>query len=75
MQSLRSKGCCCFACTVRSQGLEFELKRRLNWVQIVAEVVGNEGMFGEWKGEMEMMAGRIKVRWHWHGHGHGHWSV
>ena len=29
--------------------------------RIVAEVVGSEEMFGEWKGEMEMMAGRIKV--------------
>lgn len=30
--------------------------------RIVSEVVGSEEMFGEWKGEMEMMAGRIKVR-------------
>lgn len=29
--------------------------------RIVAEVVGDEGLFDEWKGEMEMMAGRIKV--------------
>jgi len=29
--------------------------------RIVSEVVGNEQMFEEWKGEMEMMAGRIKV--------------
>ncbi|KAI3433584.1 hypothetical protein D9Q98_003395 [Chlorella vulgaris] len=28
--------------------------------RIVSEVVGSEEMFGEWKGEMEMMAGRIK---------------
>ncbi|KAK9816171.1 hypothetical protein WJX74_004554 [Apatococcus lobatus] len=28
--------------------------------RIVSEVVGNEGMFGEWKQEMEGMAGRIK---------------
>lgn len=30
--------------------------------RIVAEVVGNEDMFTEWKQEMEGMAGRIKVR-------------
>ena len=29
--------------------------------RIVAEVVGNEDMFTEWKQEMEGMAGRIKV--------------
>ena len=29
--------------------------------RIVSEVVCNEGMFGEWKQEMEGMAGRIKV--------------
>lgn len=29
--------------------------------RIVSEVVGSEEMFEEWKGEMEMMAGRIKV--------------
>ena len=29
--------------------------------RIVAEVVGNEDMFTEWKHEMEGMAGRIKV--------------
>lgn len=29
--------------------------------RIVAEVVGNEDMFTEWKEEMEGMAGRIKV--------------
>lgn len=29
--------------------------------RIVAEVVGDEALFGEWKQEMEMMAGRIKV--------------
>lgn len=28
--------------------------------RIVANVVGDESMFGEWKEEMEMMAGRIK---------------
>eukprot|EP00238_Polyblepharides_amylifera_P006778 CAMPEP_0196594378 /NCGR_PEP_ID=MMETSP1081-20130531/78193_1 /TAXON_ID=36882 /ORGANISM="Pyramimonas amylifera, Strain CCMP720" /LENGTH=452 /DNA_ID=CAMNT_0041918629 /DNA_START=64 /DNA_END=1422 /DNA_ORIENTATION=+ len=28
--------------------------------RIVAEVVGDEAMFAEWKAEMEMMAGRIK---------------
>ena len=28
--------------------------------RIVAEVVGDEGMFNDWKGEMEMMSGRIK---------------
>lgn len=28
--------------------------------RIVANVVGDETMFGEWKTEMEMMAGRIK---------------
>ena len=27
--------------------------------RIVAEVVNDEGMFGEWKQEMEMMSGRI----------------
>jgi aspartate/tyrosine/aromatic aminotransferase len=30
--------------------------------RIVSEVVGSEEMLGEWKGEMEAMAGRIKVR-------------
>lgn len=30
--------------------------------RIVSEVVGSEEMFEEWKGEMEAMAGRIKVR-------------
>lgn len=30
--------------------------------RIVAEVVGNEDMFTEWKQEMEGMAGRIKVQ-------------
>ena len=30
--------------------------------RIVSEVVGNDDMFGEWKQEMEYMAGRIKVR-------------
>lgn len=29
--------------------------------RIVSEVVGSEEMFEEWKGEMEMMAGRIKA--------------
>lgn len=29
--------------------------------RIVAEVVGDEALFGQWKQEMEMMAGRIKV--------------
>lgn len=29
--------------------------------RIVSEVVGSEEMFGQWKQEMEMMAGRIKV--------------
>ena len=29
--------------------------------RIVAEVVGDEAMFDEWKQEMEAMAGRIKV--------------
>lgn len=33
----------------------------MHGARIVSEVVGNEEMFGEWKGEMEMMAGRIKV--------------
>lgn len=28
--------------------------------RIVAEVVNDEGMFGEWKEEMEMMSGRIQ---------------
>lgn len=28
--------------------------------RIVAEVVGDDGMFNEWRGEMEMMSGRIK---------------
>lgn len=28
--------------------------------RIVAEVVGNEALFEEWKGEMELMSGRIK---------------
>ena len=32
--------------------------------RIVAEVVGNEDMFTEWKQEMEGMAGRIKVSMH-----------
>lgn len=32
--------------------------------RIVAEVVGNEDMFTEWKEEMEGMAGRIKVSMH-----------
>lgn len=30
--------------------------------RIVAEVVGSEELFGQWREEMEMMAGRIKVR-------------
>lgn len=30
--------------------------------RIAAEVVGQPAMFDEWKQEMEMMAGRIKVR-------------
>ena len=30
--------------------------------RLVAEVVGNEQMFDLWRGEMEEMAGRIKVR-------------
>jgi hypothetical protein len=30
--------------------------------RIVVEVVGNEATFDEWRAEMEMMAGRIKVR-------------
>jgi aspartate aminotransferase, chloroplastic len=29
--------------------------------RIVASVVGDESMFNEWKGEMEMMSGRIKA--------------
>jgi aspartate aminotransferase len=29
--------------------------------RIVAEVVGDEAMYQEWRGEMDMMAGRIKV--------------
>ena len=29
--------------------------------RIVANVVGDSIMFGEWKAEMEMMAGRIKT--------------
>lgn len=29
--------------------------------RIVAEVVGDEAMFAEWKSEMEGMAGRIKA--------------
>jgi aspartate aminotransferase, chloroplastic len=29
--------------------------------RIVAEVVNDESMFGEWKEEMEMMSGRIKT--------------
>jgi aspartate aminotransferase, chloroplastic len=28
--------------------------------RIVAEVVNDKGMFGEWKDEMQMMSGRIK---------------
>lgn len=28
--------------------------------RIVAQVVNDEGMFGEWKAEMQMMSGRIK---------------
>lgn len=33
----------------------------LHGARIVSEVVGDETMFGEWKEEMEGMAGRIKV--------------
>lgn len=33
----------------------------MHGARIVAEVVGNADMFGQWKQEMEMMAGRIKV--------------
>ena len=32
----------------------------MHGARIVAEVVNDEGMFGEWKDEMEMMSGRIK---------------
>ena len=32
----------------------------IHGARIVAEVVNNEEMFGEWKAEMEMMSGRIK---------------
>ncbi len=35
----------------------------------MAEVVGDEGLFDEWKEEMEMMAGRIKVCCCWGGWG------
>ena len=31
--------------------------------RVVAEVVGNEEMFDLWRGEMDAMAGRIKVGW------------
>ena len=32
----------------------------LHGARIVAEVVGDEGLFSEWRGEMELMSGRIK---------------
>lgn len=32
----------------------------IHGARIVANVVGNPALFGEWKGEMELMAGRIK---------------
>ena len=33
----------------------------IHGARIVSEVVGDESMFGEWKQEMEYMAGRIKA--------------
>lgn len=32
--------------------------------RIVAEVVGDEATFNEWRSEMDGMAGRIKVQYH-----------
>lgn len=34
----------------------------MHGARIVAEVVGDEGTFNEWRSEMDGMAGRIKVR-------------